>query len=103
MIGAKTPERLGVAFKALASEQRREILRILGSCTPEIGKTCCAVDEVCSCRLSERLGLAPSTISHHMSVLVDAGLVASRKDGLWVYYTLRREALDSVAAALHGL
>lgn len=91
------------AFKALASVQRREILRILGESTPDPGKTCCGPDEVCGCRLSERLGLAASTISHHMSVLRAAGLVDARKDGSWVYYTLRREALQAVKEELDRL
>ena len=90
-------------FKALASVHRREILRILGEATPESGKTCCAADEVCGCKLSDRLGLAPSTISHHMSVLRTAGLVDARKDGLWTYYTLKRGVLDAAAQELHRL
>lgn len=91
------------AFKALASAQRREILRILGESTPDPGKTCCGPEEVCGCRLSERLGLAASTISHHMSVLRAAGLVDARKDGSWVYYTLRRDALRAVEDELGRL
>jgi len=90
-------------FKALASEQRREILRILGEATPDPGKTCCAPDEVCGCKLSDRLGIVPSTISHHMSVLLGAGLVTARRDGKWIYYSLRREALDAAASELRRL
>jgi DNA-binding transcriptional ArsR family regulator len=92
--------RLDAAFKALASAQRREILRILSDSTPEPGKTCCAKDELCGCKLSERLGLAESTISHHMSVMREAGLVTARKDGVWTYYRLRRDALAAAADAL---
>jgi len=101
----KQATRTGVdeVFKALASEHRRKILGILGEFTPEAGKTCCAVDEVCACKLTDRLGLAPSTISHHMSVLRKAGLVDGRKDGLWTYYTLRRDALDEAAKELRRL
>lgn len=95
--------RVDAAFKALASVQRREILRILGESTPDPGKTCCGPDEVCACKLSERLGLAASTISHHMNVLRAAGLVDARKDGWWVYYTLRRAALSAVKAELDRL
>ncbi len=102
-MGSTNDVSLDLVFKALASQQRREILRLLGACTPEEGEACCASEEVCSCRLSEHLGLAASTISHHMGVLRDAGLVDGRKDGLWVYYTLRRDALDAAAAELHGL
>lgn len=90
-------------FKALASEHRRTILRILGESMPQPGKTCCLADEVCACRISERLGLAASTISHHMSVLKNAGLVSARKDGLWTYYALQRDVLAEVALELRGL
>jgi len=90
-------------FKALASEHRRTILRMLGQATPEPGKTCCLADEVCACRISERLGLAASTVSHHMTVLKNAGLVSARKDGLWTYYTLQRDVLAEAASQLQGL
>jgi ArsR family transcriptional regulator len=90
-------------FKALASGQRREILRILGASTPDPGKTCCAPDEICGCKLSDRLGVVPSTVSHHMSVLLAAGLVAARRDGKWIYYSLRRDALDAAALELKRL
>jgi ArsR family transcriptional regulator len=91
---------LDETLKALASEPRRRILHILGESTPEPGKTCCAADELCSCKLSERLGLAPSTTSYHMSVLVDAGLVRARSDGKWVYYTLERDALRTASESI---
>lgn len=92
--------RLDAAFKALASEQRREILRVLGRGTPSPDRSCCVQDDVCACHLSERLGLAASTISHHMAILRDAGLVTARKDGLWVHYGLRRDALARAAEEL---
>lgn len=95
-----TEEQLDAALKALASVQRREIIRTLSRCGGEPGKTCCAADEVCACKLSEHLGLAASTISHHMSVLREAGLVSARKDGTWVYYRPRREVIQQVASAM---
>lgn len=95
--------RLDAGFKALASEHRRKILRILSDSTPEAGKTCCAPEEMCACRFAELLGLSAPTISHHMSVLRDAGLVDARKDGLWTYYSLRRDALNEMAEELRGL
>lgn len=94
---------LDAALKALASGQRREILRFLLAHTPEGGKSCCASEEVCACKLSEHLGLAASTISHHMAVLKDAGLVSARKDGTWVYYRVRRNVLQAVADSIQGL
>lgn len=90
-------------FKALASEHRRTILRILGETTSQADKTCCRADEVCACKISERLGLAASTTSHHLSVLRNAGLVSARKDGLWTHYTLRRDVLAEAASELRGL
>ena len=54
-------------------------------------------------KLSEHLGLAASTISHHMAALRDAGLVTARKDGTWVYYTVQRDVLRAVGAAIEGL
>lgn len=94
---------LDAALKALASAQRREILRFLASRAAEPGKTCCTQDEVCACKLSEHLGLVASTVSHHMSVLRDAGLVSARKDGTWVYYSVLRDALAAVAAEIDTL
>jgi DNA-binding transcriptional ArsR family regulator len=91
------------AFKALASPQRREILRLLGSAGDPAGKACCGPSEVCACKLAEQLGLAPSTVSHHMSALREAGLVHARKGGQWVYYTLDRDALHEVIALLQEL
>ena len=98
-----TTTRVDEVFKALASVHRRKILRILGESTPETGKTCCAADEVCACKLTDQLGLAASTVSHHMSVLRASGLVDARKDGLWTYYTLRRDVLDEAADELRRL
>lgn len=62
--------------KALAEEGR---LRALGALRGR---------ELCVCQVVELLGLAPSTVSKHMSVLHQAGLVETRKVGRWVYYRL---------------
>ena len=50
--------------------------------------TALAGGELCVCQIIELLGLAPSTVSKHMAVLHQAGLVDTRKDGRWVYYRL---------------
>lgn len=98
-----TEQQLDAALKALASAPRREILRMLTASTGVPGKTCCREDEMCGCTLAERLGLAASTISHHTSVLREAGLITSRKDGTWVYYTARADVLATVADAVQLL
>ena len=57
--------------------------------------------ELCACQITELFGLAPSTMSKHLSILYQAGLVDSRKDGRWVHYSLPgKEASPSVRAAL---
>ncbi len=47
--------------------------------------------ELCVCQITELLGLATATVSRHISVLQNAGLVESRKDGRWVYYRLTND------------
>jgi ArsR family transcriptional regulator len=89
------------ALKALASAPRRHLLRIIATHTSVDGG--CCDTEVCACKLADALELAPSTISHHMSVLVSAGLVSATKRGLWVYYRLERDALAAVASTLGAL
>lgn len=103
MCASATRVRLNDVCRALASEHRREIIGILGESGSVPGKTCCRADEVCGCKLSERLGLAASTISHHMSVLRVAGLVEARKDGVWTHYSLRRDVLNDAAEELRSL
>ena len=49
--------------------------------------------ELCVCQLIELMGLSPSTVSKHLSILRDAGLLDSRKQGRWVYYRLADQAL----------
>jgi len=44
--------------------------------------------ELCVCQITELFGLAPSTVSKHLSILLQAGLVESRKEGRWIYYRL---------------
>ena len=47
--------------------------------------------ELCVCQIIELLGLAPSTVSKHMAILHQTGLVETRKDGRWIYYRLAEE------------
>ena len=62
--------------KALADENRIRVLVALGR------------GELCACQITELFGLAPSTMSKHLSVLYQAGLVESRKEGRWIYFRL---------------
>lgn len=64
--------------------------------------------ELCVCQLTELFDLAPSTMSKHLSILYQAGLVTQRKDGRWIYYALPdkdapvavREAIDWATKSL---
>jgi DNA-binding transcriptional ArsR family regulator len=75
--------------KALADESRIRVLFALRG------------GELCACQIVEFLALAGSTVSKHLSVLYQAGLVAMRKEGRWVYYSLpERGAPTAVRSAL---
>jgi ArsR family transcriptional regulator, arsenate/arsenite/antimonite-responsive transcriptional repressor len=56
--------------------------------------------EACVCELTEPLGLTQPTVSHHLKVLVDAGIFTRDKRGVWAYYALVPSALDALAAVL---
>jgi ArsR family transcriptional regulator, arsenate/arsenite/antimonite-responsive transcriptional repressor len=56
--------------------------------------------EACVCDLTEPLGLTQPTISHHLKILVDAGIFTRDKRGKWAYYSLVPSALDALAAVL---
>jgi DNA-binding transcriptional ArsR family regulator len=62
--------------KALADENRIRVLLALRG------------GELCACQITELFGLAASTMSKHLSILYQAGLVDSRKDGRWIYFRL---------------
>ena len=77
--------------KALSDDNR---LRILDSLRE---------GEKCACELLTDLRISQPTLSHHMKILCDAGLVASRKEGKWIYYTRQAKALDEIASYLQAL
>ncbi len=56
--------------------------------------------EACVCDLTEPLGLTQPTISHHLKILVEAGIFTRDKRGVWAYYALVPGALDTLAAVL---
>src|SRR5579864_7595356 len=56
--------------------------------------------EACVCDLTEPFGLTQPTISHHLKILVDAGIFTRDKRGVWAYYALAPGVLDAVSAAL---
>lgn len=82
------------AFKAIADPVRLQILQELWR--PEL-ECCSAEDRICACDLEEKLGISQSTVSHHMKVLIRAGLVLSSKEGRWIYYNINRYSFGALA------
>ena len=85
--------RLAGVLRVLADPARLRILSLLQA-QPSY--------EACVCHLTEFLGLGQPTVSHHLRVLFDAGLVQRERRGNWVYYRAVPGALDGVCAALGG-
>ena len=63
-------------FKALSDENRIRILKLLRD------------GEKCACKLLEELNISQPTLSHHMKILCDAGIVSGRKEGKWTHYSI---------------
>jgi ArsR family transcriptional regulator, arsenate/arsenite/antimonite-responsive transcriptional repressor len=82
---------LAQVLKALADPTR---LRLLSLIAAHDG------GEACVCDLTEPVGLSQPTVSHHLKVLVDAGLITRDKRGVWAYYALVPGALDTVTHQL---
>jgi ArsR family transcriptional regulator, arsenate/arsenite/antimonite-responsive transcriptional repressor len=76
-------------FKALADPARVRIVNALATSAGE---------PVCVCHLIEPLGLSQPTVSHHMKKLLDAGLVEREQRGKWAYFSLKAEAVETLAA-----
>ena len=66
-------------FKAFSDENRVRVLKMLQS------------GEKCACELLEELEVSQPTLSHHMKILCEAGIVDARKDGKWMHYSLSAE------------
>ena len=79
------------ALGVLADPGRLRVLSILAS--SPLGQTCV-------CDLTEALGLSQPTVSHHLKVLQEAGLVSREQRGRWAYFRLIREPLRALASAI---
>jgi ArsR family transcriptional regulator len=82
-------EELATRFKALSDPTRVAIINSLS-----------AADEVCVCNLTATFDLSQPTISHHLKILREAGLVESSRRGTWAYYRLVPEAIEALRGAL---
>lgn len=82
---------LAQTVKAIADPTRLRLLSIVAS--HEGG-------EACVCELTDPVGLSQPTVSHHLKILVDAGLLQREKRGVWAYYRLVPQSLDRLAGVL---
>lgn len=90
-IDRESAEELAVLLKAVADATRLQILALLRS-----SPGC----EACVCDLAEGVGMSQPTVSHHLRVLADAGLVESEKRGYWTWYSLKQTRLAELSAVL---
>ena len=90
-LGADDASLLADAFQVLADPQRLRLLSLIANC-PDA--------EACGCDLTQPLGLSQPTVSHHLKVLHDAGLVDRERRGRWVFYRARPERLGALRDAL---
>ena len=92
-LSADAAERIAPLLKALADPVRLRLLSLVASH---------ADGEACVCDLNDAFDLSQPTISHHLKVLHEAGLLDRSKRGVWVYYAVRREVLADIAALIGG-
>lgn len=76
--------RMAAMFKAFADENRIQILELLQD------------GERCACMLLEEMKITQPTLSHHMKILCDSGIVVGRKDGKWMHYSISEEGIGDV-------
>jgi len=75
-------------FKTLGDPARVRIVNLLATSS----------EPVCACELYEPLGLSQPTVSHHLKRLTEAGLLEREQQGKWAYFSLRRDAVEKLAA-----
>ncbi len=86
-----TDKKIAEIFKALCDENRIKILRLLQT------------GEKCACHLNGEINVTQPTMSHHMKVLCDSGIVVGRKEGKWMHYSISPEGARLAADVLKEL
>ena len=80
-----------IMFKAFCDENRLQILELLRD------------GERCACRLLEEMNITQPTLSHHMKILCDSGIVVGRKEGKWMHYSISEDGIDDIMCYLEEL
>lgn len=78
-------------FKAFCDENRIRIIKLLRT------------GEKCACELLEEINVTQPTLSHHMKILCDAGIVVGRKEGKWTYYSISEKGVERAKECLQQL
>ena len=91
VLSAEEAVRIAHTFKALGDPTRVRLLSLIAA-SPD--------GEACICDLTEPVGLSQPTVSHHMKLLVDAGLAEREQRGRWAYYRVVTDALDRASQAI---
>lgn len=84
-------KKIAAMFKAFGDENRIQILQLLKN------------GEKCACHLLEEMNITQPTLSHHMKILCDAGIVIGRKEGKWMHYSISGEGLSEIESYLAQL
>lgn len=90
-LGEEEAEELALAFKALADPVRLRLLSLIAAAP---------AGTACSCDLEQPVGKSQSTVSHHLSLLTDAGLITKERVGRWVNCTVVPERLAQLRDVL---
>ncbi|MEY2694044.1 MAG: hypothetical protein RL142_392 [Actinomycetota bacterium] len=90
-IGRPEAEQLAVLLKAIADPTRIQLISYINASNNS---------EACVCNLTEPLALTQPTVSHHLKVLTDAGLIEREKRGTWVWYTVNQDRWQQIAKLL---
>lgn len=79
------------AFKALGDQNRMKIVQML------------SYGELCACKILDKFNLTQPTLSHHMKILCDSGMVNGRREGKWMYYSINKERISEMEEVLKDI
>ena len=84
-------EERAAVFKALCDPRRQQILELLRS------------GETCACKLTDALNMPQSSLSYHMKILCESGIVVGREEGKWTHYRISTQGSDRAVALLREI
>jgi ArsR family transcriptional regulator len=91
LIDREEAERLAVVLKAIADPTRLQLFRLIERAPG---------GEACVCDLTDCLGLRQPTVSHHLKIMTEAGLLDRERRGTWVWYSVNHDGLNRVRGIL---